>query len=204
MPADCGEKYGPGVLLVLLLAGALLCVPPRPAPAGEPPAADDLGIDEQAISQQVRQGRLSRDQAVAAGRELSYFTKLKLFYYSLELEPFFLGLEDAFRDLARTDPDDDSAVEAARAQVAAAMAHCRQRLLASGREDPEADWRRGLLGLIWLDQQWRGRVYEQGKDEIKNPYDLVALVDCLDADLRGLGAAPASGCPARGPENDEP
>ena len=42
------------------------------------------------------------------------------------------------------------------------------------------------MGLIFLDQDWRRRVYEQGKEEIKNPYDLVALVDRLDARLRGL------------------
>lgn len=187
----------------LLLALTLFCAISAPARAGDKPSAEELGIDENALARKVRQGRLSQDEIVAAGRKLSYFTRLKLYYYSRALEPYFLGLEDSFRDLARADRDDAGAVAAGRQRVADMMALCRKRLMKSGRDDPEADWRRGLLGLIWLDQQWRGRVYEQGKDEIKNPYDLVALVDCLDAALRGLAQAPAGGCPARAEKSEQ-
>lgn len=175
----------------------LLCWWPPLAKAASPPDLSRLGADEKALEQAARQGRLSQDELIKRGEKLSYFTKLRFYLYAKELEPFFEGVEDAFRDLARADPADREKVLALRDQVAQALKRARQRLFAAGREDPERDWRRGLTGLIWLDHDWRRRVYEQGKDEIKNPYDLVALVDCLDAVLRGITPPPPGGCPLK-------
>jgi len=185
----------------LVWACVILCVLSGLAGAGEfdPEEEARLQAAEAELAAKVRRGRLSQDELIRRGEELSYFTKLKLYYYAKELEPFFEGVEDSFRDLARTDPHDAAAIARRRRAVVAAMARAYRRLMASGREDPLADWRRGLLGLIWLDQQWRGRVYEQEKREIKNPYDLVALVDCVDARLRGLEKGGFAECPARLP-----
>ncbi len=168
----------------------------RAAWAG-PLSEDEVGVSEQELEARARQGRLSQEELVQKGEKLSIFTRLRLYLYAKELEPYFLGVEEAFRDLARSDPADQAAVERGRRRIYQAMARARERLLASGRPEVEDDWRRGLVGLIWLDHQWRGRVYEQGKDEIKNPYDLVALVDCLDARLRGLDTGSWTECPAR-------
>jgi hypothetical protein len=168
--------------------------------AAELPGAGEAGVSEEELSLAVRQGRLGEDELIRRGEELSYFTRLKLYLYSRELEPYFAGVEERIRDLARVRPGDRLAVELARARLYDALRRSRRRLLAAGREEPAADWRRGLLGLIWLDQDWRRRVREQGKDEIRNPYDLVALMDCLDARLRGLAPGPIAGCPARAEE----
>jgi hypothetical protein len=157
-----------------------------PALAESPPSPDGLGVSEEELAAKARQGRLTQDELIQKGEELSYFTRLKLYLYAKELEPYFLGVEDAFRYLARSDPEDRAKVESGRRAIYQALTRARTRLLKARREQPETDWRRGLVGLIWLDHEWRGRVYEQGKDEIKNPYDLVALVDCLDAHIRGL------------------
>ena len=168
--------------------------------ADPPPTAEDLGVDEAELSQRVRQGRLSKDELIRMGQDVGYFTKLRLYLYSQELEPYFEGVEDTFRDLARVDPDDRKKLAKRLAAVAQAMKAAYGRLRRSGREAWRAEWRRGLLGLIFLDQDWRKRVYEQGKDEIRNPYDLVELVDCLDARLRGLLKGDLAECRARRPE----
>ncbi len=185
----------------LVWACVILCLLAGVAGAGEfdPEEEARLQAAETELAAEVRRGRLSQDELIRRGEELSYFTKLKLYYYAKELEPFFEGVEDSFRELARTDPRDGAALVRRRRAVVRAMTRAYRRLMASGREDPLADWRRGLLGLIWLDQQWRGRVYEQEKHEIKNPYDLVALVDCVDARLRGLEKGGFDDCPARLP-----
>jgi hypothetical protein len=181
-------------VLLLALALLMLCFPVL---AGAPPDPAELGLSEAELASRVREGRLGRDELIRLGRRLSYFDKLKLYYYARELAPYFEGVEDSFRDLARADPERPQAVRSGLAATAQAMRRARRRLLKAGRADPEADWRRGLLGLIFLDGQWRGRVYEKGKTEIKNPYDLTALVDCLDGWLRGRGPSGPQGCPAR-------
>lgn len=158
----------------------------EPAWAGDTPSSADLGESEDALVEEARQGRLTQDELIKKGEDLSYFTRLKLYLYAKELEPYFEGVEDTFRDLARSDPADRESMDRGRRKIYDEMLRARERLKESGREEIDIDWRRGLVGLIWLDHEWRGRVYEQGKDEIKNPYDLVALVDCLDARLRGL------------------
>jgi hypothetical protein len=168
----------------------------------------EFGINEEELTVKARQGRLTQDELIKNGEDLSCVTRLKFYLYAKELEPFFEGVEDSFRDLARSDPRDQQAVDRGRNAIFAAMNLARQRLLGSGREQPETDWRRGLVGLIWLDQDWRNRVYEQGKDEIKNPYDLVALVDCLDARLRnleggGYAECPAVALPGSGPKSEK-
>lgn len=168
-----------------------------PAWAESPSVPDDFGTSEEALAAKARQGRLTQDELIQKGEDLSYFTRLKLYLYAKELEPFFEGVEDAIRDLARGDPGDQSSIQSGRRAVFQALSRARARLLESGREQAETDWRRGLVGLIWLDHEWRGRVYERGKDEIRNPYDLVALVDCLDARLRGVEQGGYAGCPVR-------
>ncbi len=167
----------------------------NPARAESPPEPGELGIDEEVLTARARQGRLTQDEIIQKGEDLSYFTKLKLYLYAKELEPFFEGVEDSFRDLARSDPADQRGIARGRRAVFQALTRARSRITQARREQPETDWRRGLVGLIWLDHDWRGRVYEQGKDEITNPYDLVALVDCLDARLRGLEAGDYAECP---------
>ena len=157
-----------------------------PAHAESSATPKDLGVNEEDLAVKARQGRLTQDELIKKGEDLSYFTRLKLYLYAKELEPFFMGVEDSFRNLARSDPADFAAMDRGRSELFDALSLARKRLKKSGRDDIETDWRRGLVGLIWLDHEWRGRVYEQGKDEIKNPYDLVALLDCLDARLRGL------------------
>lgn len=190
--------------LWFLLIWALCCPWPQAA-AEPPPTARDLGVDEAELSQRVRLGRLGKDELIRLGRDVGYFTKLRLYLYSQELEPYFEGVEDSFRDLARVDPDDEKKLGQMRSAVAAAMKTAYGRLKSSGREEWQLEWRRGLLGLIFLDQDWRKRVYEQGKDEIKNPYDLVALVDRLDARLRGLEDGELEQSPGRPPpESDQP
>jgi hypothetical protein len=177
-------------VLLLMLVTAL--------PAGaELPGAEEAGVSEEELTQAVRQGRLGEDELVRRGEELSYFTRLKLYLYAQELEPYFLGVEEHIRELARCRPGNRLGVELARARLYDALRRSRRRLLAAEREEPAADWRRGLVGLIWLDQDWRRRVREKGKDEIRNPYDLVALMDCLDARLRGLEPGPITDCAAR-------
>jgi len=184
-------------LPALLLAGLLTLGPPvawsqEEETSQAPPAVEG----EQEITQGVRSGRLGRDELIAKGKELSYFQKLRLYYYAEELEPFFGGVEGAIRDLARTSPEDPAKIDAARAALYQAMERSYQRLAAAQRPELDLEWRRGLTGLIYLDYDWRERVYEQKKDEIKNPYDLVALMDCLDAKLRGLEQQDLTSCPA--------
>jgi hypothetical protein len=157
---------------------------------------------EEDLAAKARQGRLTQDELIKKGENLSYFTRLKLYLYAKELEPFFEGVEDTFRALARSDPEDRAAMDQGRSEVYESMVRARERLMQSGREQPETDWRRGLVGLIWLDHEWRGRVYEKGKDEIKNPYDLVSLIDCLDAGLRGLEKGGYEQCPVQ-PKQDK-
>ncbi len=162
----------------------------------DPPASPPAVAGEQELTQGVRSGRLKRDELIAKGRELSYFEKLRLYYYAQELEPYFLGVEEAIRDLARTPPQDGEALARRRAELFQAMGRSWSRLKAANRPGPAVEWRRGLTGLIFLDYDWRDRVAEQMKDEIKNPYDLVALLDCLDARLRGLEPGGIESCPA--------
>lgn len=165
-----------------------------PALAESTPPMDDYGVNEENLAAKARQGRLTQDELIKQGEDLSYFTRLKLYLYAKELEPFFEGVEDSFRRLARSDAADQEALDRGRSEIYEAMTLARKRLTQSERDQLETDWRRGLVGLIWLDHEWRGRVYEQGKDEIKNPYDLVALVDCLDARLRGLESGGIEEC----------
>ena len=183
-----------------------VCLCPWPqAAAGPPPTAEELGVDEAELSERVRKGRLGKDELIRMGDDVGYFTKLKLYLYSQELEPYFEGVEDSFRDLARVDPKDRKKLGQRVKAVAAAMKTAYGRLERSGRDPWLTEWRRGLLGLIFLDKDWRERVYEQGKDEITNPYDLVALVDCMDARLRGLADGEFSDCqPRRRIETDRP
>jgi hypothetical protein len=179
-------------MLAVLLAVASAVWAQEDAPEAAPPAV----AGEQEIIDGVRSGRLGRDELIAKGRELSYFEKLRLYYYAQELEPYFLGVEEAIRDLARTPPDDPAAIAARRRELYQVMQRARTRLEAAHRPGLDIEWRRGLTGLIYLDYDWRERVAEQGKDEITNPYDLVALLDCLDARLRGLEQGGIEGCPA--------
>lgn len=172
-----------------LLAGALLA---SPAAAGAPSVS--IENQEREIAEGVRSGRLGAEELIAKGDGLSHLEKLKLYYYSQELAPFFEDLEERLRDLARADPGDPAAVTAARDALAAEMRAARGRLWAAGRDEPEAEWRRGLVGLVFLDRQWRGRVWERGKREIRNPYDLVGLLDCLDAGLAGRLDCPPECC----------
>jgi hypothetical protein len=137
--------------------------------AESPPAPDDFGVSEQDLAVKARQGRLTQDELIQKGDDLSYFARLKIYLYAKELEPYFEGVEDSFRDLARSDPADRAAVESGRRAVFMALGNARARLMEARREQLETDWRRGLVGLIWLDHEWRGRVYEKGKDEIKTP-----------------------------------
>lgn len=192
MPSDCKiivMRFWLAAWLVLVL-GVM-----HPAWSGASPESGELGIDEVDLSAKAREGRLTQDEIIQMGEDLPYFTRLKLYLYAKELEPFFEGVEDSFRNLARSDPGDKTSLDKGRRQVFEAMSRARARLFRAERENPEIDWRRGLIGLIWLDHDWRGRVYEQGKDEITNPYDLVALVDCLDAQLRGLETGGYANCP---------
>lgn len=154
-----------------------------------------LKTSEDALIAKARQGRLGQDELIRQGDQLGFFTKLKLYYYALALEPYFEGVEDSFRDLARADPADQGRLEKLKAALARALARARQRLADSDREEPQVDWRRGLAGLIWLDSDWRRRVHEKKSGEIKNPYDLVLLLDCMDARQRGLAPGRASACP---------
>jgi len=190
-----GARWGVGLLLVLCLAGAV-----GPVRAEGILNEKELGISEQEMAQGVASGRIGKDELIRRGRRLSYFTQLKLYYYAQKLAPFFEGLEESLRQLARVDRSDAAAVTARERDMARAMARVRRRLQDSGRPHPELDWRRGLVGLIFLDHQWRERIYQAGQDEIKNPYDLVALVDCMDARLRGLEPGDPAGCPLRYPE----
>ncbi len=171
-----------GRLIAALLAAMVL----TPVPVG---AAESLeapaGVEDELIGK-ARSGRLSTAELVRRADDLSMLERLRLYYYAMALEPYFLGIEDIIRDIARSDPQRRPEIEKLVAGLSALMAKSRETLLTSDRPDPEADWRRGLAGLIFLDFDWRGRVAEQGKDEIKNPYDLVGLLDCLDARLRGL------------------
>lgn len=185
------------IYLSTLLLASLLVAVAHPGLAQEeasqgPPAVDG----EMEITEGVRSGRLGRDGLIAKGRELSYFQKLRLYYYAQELEPYFLGVEEAIRDLARTPPEDRPKIAAARLALYQAMERSYQRLAAAQRPGLDMEWRRGLTGLVYLDYDWRDRVAEQKKDEIKNPYDLVALLDCLDAKLRGLAQHDLDACPA--------
>ncbi len=174
-----------------------------PALADSSPPPGNLGVDEEGLADRARQGRLTQDELVKQGDDLSYFTRLKLYLYAKELEPFFEGVEERLRELARSDPSDRASMDDGRQNIYEAMTKARKRLMQSDREQLETDWRRGLVGLIWLDHEWRGRVYEQGKDEIKNPYDLVALVDCLDAKLRGLEPGGIEQCTIHPRESDQ-
>ena len=175
-----------------------LCLISGPAAyCDEPPTPSELGISEQELTQKARSGRLKTSELIFLGEDLSWFTKLKLYLYSKELEPFFLGLEDAIRDLARTDPNDQKALARCGKKVFESLALSRKRLAEAGRGDLELEWRRGLAGLIFLDHDWRGRVYDQKKDEIRNSYDLVRLLDCMDARLRGLDRGDPLKCPLR-------
>jgi len=185
------------IYLSALLLASLLAAAPLPVTAQEktsqgPPAVDG----EREITEGVRSGRLGRDELIAKGRELSYFQKLRLYYYAQELEPYFLGVEEAIRGLARTPPADSQGIAAARQALYQAMERSYRRLAAAKRPGLDLEWRRGLTGLVYLDYDWRDRVYEQKKNEIKNPYDLVALLDCLDAKLRGLAQHDLDACPA--------
>ncbi|MCB2225488.1 MAG: hypothetical protein KQH53_02340 [Desulfarculaceae bacterium] len=177
---------------LFLLAGLFLAA--LPAPAQDTSAPPAVGSEEE-LTQGVRSGRLGRDELIAKGRELSYFEKLRLYYYAQELEPYFRGVEEAIRDLARTAPADQAALDQGRQALYQAMARSWQRLQDAKRPGPAVEWKRGLTGLVYLDYDWRDRVAEQGKDEITNPYDLVALLDCLDAHLRGLEAGSIDACP---------
>ena len=96
------------------------------------PTAEDLGVDEAELSERVRLGRLSKDELIRLGEDVGYFTKLRLYLYSQELEPYFEGVEDAFRDLARIDPDDEKKLVQMRSAVAAAMKSAYGRLKRSG------------------------------------------------------------------------
>ena len=171
-----------GRLIAALLAAVVLI--PGSAWSAESLKAP-AGVEDELIGK-ARSGRLSTAELVRRGDDLSLLERLELYYYAMELEPYFLGIEDMIRDIARGDPRKRPEIEKLVAGLLALMTKSRERLLASDRPDPEADWRRGLAGLIFLDFDWRRRVAEQGKDEIKNPYDLVGLLDCLDARLRGL------------------
>ncbi len=179
-------------LLAVLLAAAPAARAQEEAPEDAPPAV----AGEQELVDGVRSGRLGRDELIAKGRELSYFEKLRLYYYAQELAPYFEGVEEAIRDLARSAPDDPAAIAARRRELYQALQRARARLKAAHRPGLDTEWRRGLTGLIYLDYDWRERVAEQGKDEITNPYDLVALLDCLDARLRGLEQGGIESCPA--------
>jgi hypothetical protein len=163
--------------------------------ADRPPAIKGEGE----LTQGVRSGRLGRDELVRRGQELSYFQKLRLYYYAQKLGPYFEGVEEAIRELARTSPGQADKLDANRLLLYQAMVRARRKLAAAQRPEFELEWRRGLTGLIYLDFDWRQRIAEQKKAEIKNPYDLVALLDCLDARLRGLESGGIKDCPANAP-----
>ena len=100
----------PACLLAILLTFAPGAVPAQEEASDGPPAV----AGEQELTQGVRSGRLGRDELIAKGRELSYFQKLRLYYYAQELEPYFQGVEEAIRDLARTPPGDLQKITAGR------------------------------------------------------------------------------------------
>lgn len=192
------------IYLAFLLVMNLLAAVPQPGRAQEEAAEGPPAVaGEREITAGVRSGRLGRDELIAKGRELSYFQKLRLYYYAQELKPYFEGVEDAIRGLARTPPQDRPQIAAGRLALYQAMQRSYRRLAAAGRPELDLEWRRGLTGLIYLDYDWRDRVHEQKKDEIKNPYDLVALLDCLDARLRGLTQSDIASCPALAGTSEE-
>jgi hypothetical protein len=182
------------VALLILFCGPLAG---QTAWAKERPNASELGIDEQKLTQKARAGRLKTSELIRLGEKLSWFSKLKIYLDSKELEPYFLGLEDALRDMARTDPNNSKALAKSGQRVFAYLSLSRKRLVKAARGHLELEWRRGLTGLIFLDHDWRRRVYDQNKEEIKNPYDLVRLLDCMDARLRGLDQGDPLDCPLR-------
>ena len=185
--------YSIFAILAILLLGLAGPGAAAEGQAAKPPAV----AGEEELTAGVRSGRLGRDELIAKGRELSYFEKLRLYYYAQELEPYFLGVEEAIRDLARTPPERSEEIAARRQALYQALERALARLAAARRPGLELEWRRGLTGLIYLDYDWRDRVAEQKKKEIKNPYDLVALLDCLDARLRGLSQGELEACPAQ-------
>lgn len=185
-------------IFITLLTAAFITAFGAAGPAratDKPPAIEGEGE----LTQGVRSGRLGRDELVRRGQELSYFQKLRLYYYAQKLGPYFEGVEEAIRELARTSPGQADKLGANRLLLYQAMVLARHKLAAARRPEFELEWRRGLTGLIYLDFDWRGRIAEQKKDEIKNPYDLVALLDCLDARLRGLESGGIKDCPADAP-----
>jgi hypothetical protein len=176
--------------LCLILAGSAQADAPPPLPAG-------TGLSEAEAERMIREGRLKGDDLIKAGDKISWWTKMQLYGYAMELDPYFEGVEEAIRQLARADGRDGRTVALRQEELSRMLHRARARVMESGRQEPETDWRRGLLGLIYLDQEWRKRVYEKQKNEIKNPYDLVDLMDCLDAEIRGIKESAAKGCPLR-------
>jgi hypothetical protein len=185
---------------LIRLTGALLLLwlSMSPVWASAPPKLPkELGVSEKEAERLIKSGRLGGDEIIRAGEDISWFTKLRFYAYAQELEPYFEGVEDAMRELARVRSEDHPAVAGKRDKLFEIMKKAHKGLMGSEREDPATDWRRGLLGLIFLDQDWRRRVREQNKPEIKNPYDLVALLDCLDAQVRGLAGGEPGPCRVR-------
>lgn len=185
----CG---GAIALLVLCLMGGASALAAKP-----PKLPAELGVSEAEAESMLKDGRLKSDDLIRARSRISWWTKMRLYAYAQELDPFFEGVEEAMRQLARADCQDVKTVDLRRDELSSLLRQARDRVMESGRSEPETDWRRGLLGLIYLDQEWRKRVYERQKKEIKNPYDLVDLIDCLDANLRGLKTQAARGCQPR-------
>jgi len=115
---------------------------------------------------------VSRESLVAMARKLSFTDKLRLYFVSRELRPYFKPVESAIRCLARTPVEQQDAVLAARQQVKETMERSYRQLMAGDQPDKEKAWQRGLLGLIFLDRDWRKRNEESGQGEAKNPFDL--------------------------------
>jgi hypothetical protein len=148
------------------------------------PCAAVTGQEEQELSEKYKKGKLSRESLVEMAKKLSFGEKVRLYLLSRDLRPYFKPVELAIRQLARTAVEQQDAVLAARQQVKKAMEGSYQQLMDSNRGDKEKAWQRGLLGLIFLDRDWRKRNEEAGQGEVKNPFDLLKLFDEIDREIR--------------------
>jgi hypothetical protein len=140
--------------------------------------------EEQELGEKYKKGEVSRESLVEMAKNLSFTEKVRLYFMSRELRPYFKPIETAIRRLARTPVEQKEALLAAREQVKAAMEKGYHQLMASDRTDKEKAWRRGLLGLIFLDRDWRKRNEKAGQGEVKNPFDLPKLFDEIDREIR--------------------
>jgi len=172
-------------ILRKLLGGALMVVVLAAAPFKPSLSRGITEQEEQEISEKYKKGEVSRESLVEMAKNLSFMEKVRLYLMSRELRPYFKPVEIAIRHLARTPVEQKDAVLAARDQVKTTMEKGYQQLMASDPTDKEKAWERGLLGLIFLDRDWRKRNEKAGQGEVKNPFDLPKLLDEIDREIRG-------------------